>query len=285
MKQECKTGDTVSNKPEVILRGDQLATRRFVGMRVLVVDDHPVNVMLLEELLSRLGCVPRVARNGLDAVSQWQQGGLDLVLMDVQMPGISGLEATRKIREHEAQQGMPRIPIVAITANAATGDREICMAAGMDSYLSKPIRPAALLDAMDAARARQAPTDTVVPPAAAATKPTTGSVAGPIAPPPSVLSLVPEDVGVDADTLRKMAALLKKDMPHRRAMLSQALEAQNATLALEQLHLLRGVLGLMGAERAGCLTMDLEMAVCSGNWNLFAEVLTLLEAALDQLDV
>jgi len=285
MQQGSKTGNTVSDKPEVILRRDQLATRRFAGMRVLVVDDHPVNVMLLEELLSRLGCVPRVARDGLEAVSEWKRGGLDLVLMDVQMPGISGLEATRQIREHEAQQGMQRTPIVAITANAARGDREICMAAGMDSYLSKPIRPAALLDAMDAARARQTPTDTMAPAAAAVTKPPTGSAAGLMATPPSVLSPAPEDVGVDADTLRKMAALLKKDMPHRKALLTQALEAQNATFALEQTHLLRGVLGLMSAERAGRLIMDLETAVRSGNWNQFARVLALLEAAVDQLGV
>ena len=275
----------MSDKPEVILWRDQLATRRFAGMRVLVVDDHPVNVMLLEELLSRLGCMPRVARDGLEAVSEWKRGGLDLVLMDVQMPGISGLEATRQIREHEAQQGMQRTPIVAITANAARGDREICMAAGMDSYLSKPIRPAALLDAMDAARARQTPTDTMAPAAAAATKPPAGSAAGLMATPPSVLSPAPEDVGVDADTLRKMAALLKKDMPHRKALLTQALEAQNATFALEQTHLLRGVLGLMSAERAGRLIMDLETAVRSGNWNQFARVLALLEAAVDQLGV
>jgi CheY-like chemotaxis protein len=281
--QGCKGKDTASGKPEAVFRKDQLTTWRFMGVRVLVVDDHPVNVMLLEELLSRLGCVLKVARDGLEAVSVWKQGGLDLVLMDVQMPGISGLEATRQIREHEAQHGLPRTPIVAVTANAAKGDREICMAAGMDSYLCKPINCAALVDALGAAREDQMPVDTPAPLAATTTKPPAESAAGPIAVLPSFLSPAREDLEVDADTLRKMAALLKKDMPHRKALLMQALEAQNAILMLEQTHLLRGVLGLVSAERAERLIKDLEMAARSSDWNLFVQTLPLLEAAVDQL--
>lgn len=220
--QGCKAEGTASGKPEAIFRKDRLIARRLAGMRVLVVDDHPVNVMLLEELLSRFGCVPRVARDGLEAVSVWKQGGLDLVLMDVQMPGICGLEATRQIREHEAQHRLPRTSIVAITANVAAGDREICMAAGMDSYLCKPISCAALLDALDAVRAGQIPINSPITVAAAITKPSAQSTAGPIAASPSVLSPAAEDLEVDADTLREMAALLKKDMPHRQALLMQA---------------------------------------------------------------
>jgi HPt (histidine-containing phosphotransfer) domain-containing protein len=80
-----------------------------------------------------------------------------------------------------------------------------------------------------------------------------------------------------------MAALLKKDMPHRKALLMQALDARNAILMLEQTHLLRGVLGLVSAERAERLVKDLEMAARSSDWNLFVQTLPLLEAAVDQL--
>jgi HPt (histidine-containing phosphotransfer) domain-containing protein len=127
------------------------------------------------------------------------------------------------------------------------------------------------------------PVDTPAPLAATTTKPPAESAAGPIAVLPSFLSPAREDLEVDADTLRKMAALLKKDMPHRKALLMQALEAQNAILMLEQTHLLRGVLGLVSAERAERLIKDLEMAARSSDWNLFVQTLPLLEAAVDQL--
>lgn len=283
--QGCEAEGTASGKPEAIFRKDRLITPRLADVRVLVVDDHPVNVMLLEELLGRLGCVPRVARDGLEAVSVWKQGGLDLVLMDVQMPGICGLEATRQIREHEAQHRLPRTSIVAITANVATGDREICLAAGVDSYLCKPISCTALLDALDAVRVGQVPINSPATAAAGSVQASALSTAEPIVASPSAMSPAAEDLEIDADILRKMTALLKKDMPHRQALLMQAMEGQDATLALEQIHLLRGVVGLVGAEHAVLLLKEMEVAARSSDWNLFAQTLLLLETAVDQLAV
>lgn len=76
-------------------------------------------------------------------------GGIDLVLMDVQMPGMSGLQATHEIRDIETRRKLPRTPIVAVTANAMPGDREACLAAGMDGYTAKPVSPQALIKEMD----------------------------------------------------------------------------------------------------------------------------------------
>lgn len=125
------------------------AGARYVGLVVLLAEDHPVNELMMRQLLLRLGCIVRVARGGVHAIAQWEQGGIDLVLMDVQMPGMSGLQATHEIRDIETRRKLPRTPIVAVTANAMPGDREACLAAGMDGYTAKPVSPQALIKEMD----------------------------------------------------------------------------------------------------------------------------------------
>jgi CheY-like chemotaxis protein len=107
----------------------------------LLVEDNPVNQTVARGLLMRQGHTVVIAANGkeaLDAVSR--QGSFDLVLMDLQMPEMDGLETTAAIRAGEEGTGK-RLPIVALTAQAIHGDRERCLAAGMDGYLSKPVVP------------------------------------------------------------------------------------------------------------------------------------------------
>jgi signal transduction histidine kinase/CheY-like chemotaxis protein len=106
--------------------------------RVLVAEDNSINQKVIRHLLSRLGCAIEVAGNGMEAVEKVRQdNGWDLILMDCQMPVMDGFEATRAIRT--MQGGARHIPIVAVTANALVGEREKCIAAGMDDYLAKPI--------------------------------------------------------------------------------------------------------------------------------------------------
>jgi len=109
-------------------------------VRILVAEDNAINQRLAERLLERLGFEVRIAGDGAEAVECLRNDGYDLVLMDVQMPRLDGLEATRRIRRLEDEGAHPRVPIVAMTANAMAGDREACLAAGMDDYLSKPLR-------------------------------------------------------------------------------------------------------------------------------------------------
>ena len=115
--------------------------------RILLAEDNPMNQKLAVRLLEKLGYSTEVVGNGQEAVDAVRAGGFDIVLMDVQMQ-LDGLEATRRIR---AQAPTPRPWIVAMTANAMEGDREACLAAGMDDYISKPIRPEALAEALSAA--------------------------------------------------------------------------------------------------------------------------------------
>jgi two-component system, sensor histidine kinase and response regulator len=108
------------------------------GRNVLVVEDNPVNQKVAQRFLERLGCRVTLAVDGAKGVSAFEGGRFDLVLMDLQMPELDGFEATRRIRELERGRSC-RIPVVALTANAMSGQAELCTAAGMDGLLAKPI--------------------------------------------------------------------------------------------------------------------------------------------------
>jgi CheY-like chemotaxis protein len=116
--------------------------------RVLLVEDVAVNQMLATRILEKAGHTVVIANNGVEGVEAVDAGTFDVVLMDVQMPEMDGFEASKTIRALEAGTGK-HVPIVAMTAYAMTGDRERCIAAGMDGYISKPIRARELLDAVE----------------------------------------------------------------------------------------------------------------------------------------
>lgn len=113
-------------------------------MHILVAEDNLVNQRLAVALLEKAGHRVTLAKNGEQAIAKWRENAIDLILMDVQMPELDGFSATRQIRQEEHTSGTHQ-PIVAMTAHAMSGDRERCLQAGMDDYLSKPIRRPELL--------------------------------------------------------------------------------------------------------------------------------------------
>jgi len=113
-------------------------------LRVLVVDDNPVNQKLILHLLKQLGISARLAGNGLQALASLREADVEIVLMDCQMPILDGYEATRRIRTGEAGEPAQSVPIIALTANALASDRERCILAGMSDYMTKPINPSVL---------------------------------------------------------------------------------------------------------------------------------------------
>jgi CheY-like chemotaxis protein len=117
------------------------------GVHVLVAEDNRVNALLIRSLLARHGIQARLASTGAEACTLTAADFHGLIFMDVQMPEMDGIEAARRIREREAG-GPQRSYIVALTAEVMAGDREKCLAAGMDDYLSKPLRPRDLLAAL-----------------------------------------------------------------------------------------------------------------------------------------
>ena len=114
--------------------------RKFDGARVLVVEDELVNQMVCKQVLEKMGIEVGVAENGQQAIETLDEQQFDLVLMDCQMPVLDGYKATEQIRVKEQKHNLPRIPIIALTAHAMQGDREACIEAGMDDYLSKPFK-------------------------------------------------------------------------------------------------------------------------------------------------
>ena len=129
--------------------GTSDSARRYDG-HVLLVEDNAVNQKVAVRFLERMGCKVRVADNGADGVKAWQEGRFDIVLMDLQMPVMDGLTATRKIREMEAARPeQAATPIVALTANAMTGQLDRCLDAGMNDFLTKPLEIARLYEVLE----------------------------------------------------------------------------------------------------------------------------------------
>ncbi|HEX7492147.1 MAG TPA: ATP-binding protein [Candidatus Limnocylindrales bacterium] len=137
MPSETDIASGPAAAPDVCLRPDA---------RILLVEDNEINRKIACAILNRLGYSPDVAVDGFEAIRIASQIPYDLILMDCQMPGMDGFEATRKLRALE--DGKSHVAIVALTANATAADRDFCLAAGMDDYLSKPVRSAALRETM-----------------------------------------------------------------------------------------------------------------------------------------
>jgi len=121
----------------------------FLEGHVLLVEDNPVNQIVATKMLEKAGLHLAVEKNGKDALNRLKQPhDFDLVLMDCQMPVMDGYEATQELRAFEEKNSMHRLPVIAMTANAMQGDKEKCLAAGMDDYVSKPVNQQALKDTL-----------------------------------------------------------------------------------------------------------------------------------------
>jgi two-component system, sensor histidine kinase and response regulator len=130
---------------------DNSARHSFDGTKVLLVEDNPVNQEFASLLLQNMGCVVSVASDGFSAIEEAKKLRFDIIFMDCQMPGMDGFEATEKIRRMEANPGlnMRRTPIIALTAHATSGYRDLCIAKGMDDYLSKPFNSQQIVEKLE----------------------------------------------------------------------------------------------------------------------------------------
>jgi signal transduction histidine kinase/CheY-like chemotaxis protein len=149
----ARFGDDSSQAPPDEAASDDAAPASAKGLAVLVAEDNEINALLTQALLARLRHRPTVVGDGAAAVDTWQEAAnagtpFDCILMDVQMPELDGIEATRRIRMTEAARGLARTPIVALTANAFGEDRDACLAAGMDEFLVKPLDRERLADVL-----------------------------------------------------------------------------------------------------------------------------------------
>jgi CheY-like chemotaxis protein len=143
------------NPPGTNSTGTPLVTRHSLRearrtLNILLVEDHPTNQKLALGLLGKWGHEATLARNGQEALDILERHSFDVILMDMQMPVMGGIEATQRIRTREAEHQLTRTPIIAMTAAAMQDDRDACLSAGMDDYLSKPIRVKELQEKLQA---------------------------------------------------------------------------------------------------------------------------------------
>ena len=270
----------------------QLVTRHSLreawqSLRVLLAEDNQVNYRLAIAILERLGHDVTHAKTGLEALDLWEREPFDLILMDIQMPEMGGVEATTRIREREAETG-GHIPIVAMTAHAMAGDRERFLAAGMDEYISKPISQERLREVV---RNLGAPTPrTSQRPAGALDSPKTEDA--PVSNTPSAASGgLPFDrdallsrVEGDVELLRTLVGVFKADRPHRMKEIEAALQASDAAALSAAAHTIKGALSVFGAEPARSIAEELETLGREGRIDGASALVERLADAVDQTE-
>ncbi|MGQ9732778.1 MAG: response regulator [Candidatus Zipacnadales bacterium] len=235
------------------------------GLRILLAEDNNVNQVLACKLLEKAGHSVTVANNGREALEELQRTPFDLVLMDVQMPEVDGLTATSIIREREVSLG-GHLPIIAMTAHAMKGDRERCLAAGMDDYVSKPLKAAELYTAIRRAlniqEASSNPTDIRQP-----------------SPPVFDCKGLAERVGEDTELMREIVQIYLEDAPQEISKMREAAEAGDTERLARQAHSLKGASANVGAIGLREAAQSIEMAASQGD---LAAVRTTL-AQMDEL--
>jgi signal transduction histidine kinase/DNA-binding response OmpR family regulator len=238
-------------------------------LRILLTEDNTVNQRLALRLLEKMGYRGDVAGNGIEAIEAVERQRYDLILMDVQMPEMDGLEATRRIVERWPEGERPWI--VAMTAEAMQGDRERCIEAGMNDYLTKPIRPYELAAAIERTPRRRR---TDAAPAGGDGR------SGPID--RAVLTRLSESMGGDDAFVAELIEQFLADAPGYVAAAREALATHDAEAVRRAAHTLKSNAATLGASELADLSRELEAAAATGSLEHGEERLDTLERALDR---
>jgi signal transduction histidine kinase/DNA-binding NarL/FixJ family response regulator len=243
-------------------------------LRILVVEDNPINQQVAAGWLQRLGCRIDVAANGFEALDALHRITYSAVLMDCQMPEMDGFQATAEIRRREGSAR--RTPVIAMTANAMKGDRERCLAAGMDDYISKPVHIEELRAALCRALSRpDAPAPGVEPEPAAAKQ---HHPNGPIDR-ARLRRLLPLNRPGREHAVEELIAQFVADAPLRFIAMREAAAQHDATALNETAHALRGAAEHFGALEVGALCEQLERLARTGSLGGAIELIEALEEA------
>lgn len=251
----------------------QSAAQQRFGGHVLLVEDNFVNQKVAVRFLERLGCTVEVASNGAEGVIACQERHFDIVLMDLQMPVMDGMTATRKIREWETSG---HIPIVALTANAMSGDRELCEAAGMDGYLTKPIEVERLRSILT--KFGLADNEAAAPAPISATEP-----AAPKVGPPVDLSSFQSITEGDPVFARDLVATFLTSGVQTLAEISAAVAAPNRADLAKAAHKLKGAAANIHAHGLKLLAEQMESASAAGDSGALQRCDTLLRQEFERV--
>jgi CheY-like chemotaxis protein/HPt (histidine-containing phosphotransfer) domain-containing protein len=255
------------------------AQKPLAGSRILLVEDNAINQQVAREILERFGAAADVAQNGREAVDMVQSSFYDVVLMDVQMPVMDGLTATRRIR---AMPAGAELPIVALTAHALAEDRDRCLAAGMNDYLTKPIDPDRLLATLGQWIAPAAAAVKTRLPVRTADRAAALPVSEPGATDSPALDVTAalQRLGGNEPLLRSVAAEFARDYAGAGATIDRLLAAGDIDKARRLAHTIKGVAGNISANPLAVAARDLEAALASGR-QFEPGVLAACNAALD----
>jgi CheY-like chemotaxis protein/HPt (histidine-containing phosphotransfer) domain-containing protein len=239
-------------------------------LRILLCDDNAINQKVAARILQQFGYQPGLAASGREALDELDHQPYDLVFMDVMMPEMDGFEVTRIIRERQKSRTpnySSRIIIVALTAHAMQGDREKCLAAGMDDYLAKPIRPADVRQVIERWHVHCGRTEPVKPAGAAET------AAVPLsAEPPVETDRLNSLVDGDMDSLRELIELYLSQTTKQLAQLEAAVRANQADEVRRVAHSCAGASATLGMTRLVPMLRELEKQGASGTLNNAAQV-------------
>jgi two-component system, sensor histidine kinase and response regulator len=246
-------------------------------LTVLLVEDNLINQQLATRLLEKWGHRIVLAVDGQEAVNRLCLGErYDIVLMDMQMPVMGGIEATRRIRAHEAEHGATRIPIVAMTANAMLGDRELCLAAGMDDYLSKPINQVEL-----AAKLRMFSSSEGADQAGVMSE--SPALAQDVRANESAFDYAAGVSAMDAEIVEILAPAFLDLYQGEVNSLRRAIEQQDAPDAMRRAHSLKGTLAAFGARPAERCAAKMEVLANAGDLPALPPLLLELETEIGKL--
>jgi CheY-like chemotaxis protein/HPt (histidine-containing phosphotransfer) domain-containing protein len=235
-------------------------------LQVLLVEDNLVNQKLSERLLTKMAHHVTLAVNGRQAVDLVSGRKFDLILMDIQMPVMSGIEATRLIRDSEAGSGR-HVPIIAMTAHAMAGDAEKFFEAGMDGYVSKPVRPNFLCAEID--RLTSAQSTTEIQPMNAPNDPTAALGVN--------LAELLDRVDHDRELLRDLLLIFKEEFPRYFQALQEAVSLADTPKVASVSHALKGMLSNLAATRAAACAAELEQLARAKKVDCFAKALVAFE--------
>jgi two-component system sensor histidine kinase/response regulator len=240
-------------------------------LKVLLAEDNAVNQLVALRLLERFGHTVTVAGNGKKALEAWEKGGFDAILMDVQMPEMNGWEATQAIRDKERSTG-ERIPIIAMTAHAMKGDDERCFAAGMDDYLTKPIRTEDLMTALEKVGSRKAARQLHREQTSEPRE--TGAVD---------LKAALERLGGDRGLYNELVEVFRKGCPEVAAEMRRAIEERDLTTLERSAHTLRGAASNLGAVAVPEAALELEKRASLKDLESAHEQFEILQKEIERL--
>jgi signal transduction histidine kinase/DNA-binding response OmpR family regulator len=251
--------------PRPIVTRHTVAEAGLASARLLVAEDNPANQIVARALLTRLGHRVDVVANGLEAVEAVSRIAYDLVVMDCQMPEMDGFEAARAIRDPLHGAIDPNVPIIAMTANTLQGDRERCLAAGMNDYLSKPVQRDELLTVLSRWLPGAAPAaDPPAPPA----PPAEESAEEPVFDEADLLSRLQADRRI----VRAVIGLFLDDWPNQWANLEAALASGSADELRGAAHAIKGSAANLGAKALRAAAVDLENVALSDDLTAVGEL-------------